>query len=86
MLPGRVTGLHRDPLLLARAWTLEGERSALGPCPFLSEQRITFVLVEVYRNNMTCPCPDLKNKGSDTKKFATTNLASLPHLSYKLLC
>ena len=30
-------------LLLARTKTLEGKSCALGPCPFLSEQRITFI-------------------------------------------
>ena len=30
-------------LLLGRAGTLEGESCALGLCPFLSEQRITFI-------------------------------------------
>ena len=53
-LPCRVTGPPRDPLL-ARAWASEGESWALGPCPFLSVQRITFVLVEVYRNIVTWP-------------------------------
>ena len=38
MLQGMVTGPRRDPLLLTRAWTLEGESQALGSCPFLSEQ------------------------------------------------
>ena len=40
----------RDTLLVTRAWTLEGKNGALDPCPFLSEQRITFVLVEVHKN------------------------------------
>ena len=57
-------------LLLARTGrTSEGESCALGPCPFLSGQRITFVW---WRFTGTV-LPDLKNKGSDTKKFATTN-------------
>ena len=30
-------------LFLARTWTLEGDNCALGPGPFLSEQRITLV-------------------------------------------
>ena len=69
------TGGQDNPLLLARAWTSEGESWALGPCPLLSEQRITFVLLEVYGNIVTWLWPDLKNKGPDLKKFATTNHA-----------
>ena len=30
-------------LLLARTWTLEVKSCTLGPCPFLSRQRIIFV-------------------------------------------
>ena len=79
--PGQGNGRCRDPFLLARAWTSEGESWALGPCSFFSEQRITFVLVEVYRN-MTWPWPDFTNKGSDTKKLATTNL--IPSLTFPI--
>ena len=48
----------------------------LGPGPFLSEQRITFG--GVYGSLR----PDLKNKGSDTKKLQQLPVP-LPHLSYK---
>ena len=60
-LLGRVT----SPLLLARAWTSQSRSWDSGPCLFLSEQRISFVLVEVCGNILTQPWPDLKNKGSD---------------------
>ena len=67
--------------LLLLAWASEGKSWALGLCPSLSEQKITFVLVEASSNLVTGPWPDLKNKGSDAKKLATTNHATL--LSYK---
>ena len=60
-------------LLLARIWTSEGESCAWGPFPFLSEQRIC--LVEVCRDVVTWPWPDLKSKGSDIKKCVTTHHA-----------
>ena len=72
-LRGRVTGPCRDPLLLARTWTSAGESCALGPCPFLVRTESNICLVEIYRNVVTWPWPDLKSKGSDTKKSATTN-------------
>ena len=43
--------------------------------PFLVRTENNVHLVEVYRNMDTWSWPDLKNKGSDTKKFATTNHA-----------
>ena len=58
-------------LLFSRTGNSERESCALGPCSFLSENNVC--LGEIYRNMVTWPWPDLKNKGSDTKKFATTN-------------
>ena len=49
--PGQGNQPIQGPLLLARICTLEGKSRALGPCPFLSEQRIIFVLGEIYRNS-----------------------------------
>ena len=37
--------------------------------PFLIRTENTFVLMEVYRNIIT----NLRKKGSNTKRFATTN-------------
>ena len=79
MLPGRVTGLHGETLLLARAWAWENKSWVLGPCPFLSEQRITFALVEVYRDIVIWPW-------SDTEKFAITNHTPLLTFPIKGLC
>ena len=42
---------------------LEGGSHAWGPDPFLSEQRIIICLVEIYRNILIWPWPDLQNKG-----------------------
>ena len=46
----------------SQAWTREEESWAWELCPFLSEQRKTFVWVKVYGNIVT----SCKNKGSDT--------------------
>lgn len=71
MLPDRVLSLHRDPLLLSGPCTLEG---GIWTLPFLIRTENTFVLMEVYRNIIT----NLKKKGSNTKKFATTNYTPPP--------
>ena len=57
-------------LLLARTGTSEGRAM-----PFLVRTGNNIRLVEIYRNIVTWPWPwpDLKNKGSNTRKFATTN-------------
>ena len=56
---------------LGNTGTLEGESCASGPRPFLSKQGRTFVW---WRFTGTA-LPDLKDKGSDTKRFATTTHA-----------
>ena len=43
--------------------------------PFLVRAENNIRLVVSYRNMVTWPWPDLKNKGSDTNKFTTTNYA-----------
>ena len=64
-------------LLLARTGHPEGESYTWEPCPFLSEQN-SICLGEIYRNIITWPWPDLKNKGSDT--LLTTNHVPPPFL------
>ena len=54
---------------LGNTGTLEGESCASGPRPFLSKQGIVW-----WRFTGTA-LTDLKNKGSDTKRFATTTHA-----------
>ena len=41
-------------------------------------------LVEIYKNIVTSPWPDLKNKGSDIKKSATMN--PTPSFPFKGAC
>ena len=65
-------------LLLVRTGPSWGEGGALEPCLFLLEQN-NICLVEVYRNIITWLWPDLKNKGSDRKKF-TTHVPPSPFL------
>ena len=43
LAPGGEEFNHEICFLLAGPWTSEGESFVLGPCPFLSEQGITFV-------------------------------------------
>ena len=72
-LTGCWTITPRQPIqVLARPWTWEREvepwDSALS-----SQNREQHFMVEVYRNTLSQPWPDLKNKRSDTKRFSTTN-------------
>ena len=60
-------------LLLARIGHPEGESYTWEPCPFLSEQNNT-CFGEIYRNIITWPWPDLKNKGPDTLKLTTNHV------------
>ena len=53
-----------------------------GTLPFLVNTKSNIHLVEIYRNIVTWPWPGLKNKGSDTKKFATSNHTSPSHFAF----
>ena len=82
-------GLKQLPTKICLHWaktgTLKGKNCALGPCPFLSRQN-NICMVEIYRNIATWSWPDLKNRGSDTKKFVTTNHAPPSPFALKRLC
>ena len=56
----------------ARTQTSKGQSCAWGPWPSCQTGN-NVCLVEIYRNIIPWPWPDLQNKGSDTKKFATAN-------------
>ena len=73
--PGLGNRPRGNPLLLARTWTLERESSAFGPCPYLSEQNNVCSSGDLQEPSL--PDHDLtsRTKGSNTKKFVTTNHA-----------
>ena len=69
-------------LLLARTGTLVGESCALGPCPFLSGQRITFVWQKF--TGTLLPDHDLTSRTKDLTPRSLLQLTiPLPHLSCK---
>ena len=66
-----------DLLPLNQDWDISGWKLCLETLPFLVSTENNIHLIEIYRNFITWPWPHLKNKGSDTKKSATTSLNSL---------
>ena len=63
-----------------------GWKLCLGILPFLVRTENNIHLVEIYGNIVTWPWPDLKNKGSDTKKSATTNCAHPSPFAFEEIC
>ena len=71
---------------LSRDWDLGGWKLCLGTLLFLVRTENTVHLVKIYRNIITWPRPDLKNKESDTEKSATTNHAHPSPFAFKGTC
>ena len=68
--------LNRDP-------DLGGESCPLGSRPFFVRTENNIRYIEIYRNVLTLPWLDFKNKGFDTKKSATINHAPLSPFAFK---
>ena len=82
--PGPEGTASWDLPALSQDLDLGGWKLSLGTLPFHVRTENDIHLVEIYRNIITWPWPDHRNKGSDSKKFAITNLTTpLLHLFYK---
>ena len=55
----------------------------LGISPFFVRTENKIHYIEIYRNILTLPWLDIKNKGFDTKKSATTNHAPPSPFAFK---
>ena len=84
--PGPEEDASWDLLPLSQALDLRGWKFCLGTLPFLVRTGTDIRLVEIYRNIITWPWSDLKNKVSDIKKSVTANYTPPSPFLEKGLC
>ena len=84
--PGPKGAANWDLPPLSQDWDLGGLKLCLGTLPFLVRTENNIHLVEIFRNIVTWPWPDLENKGSDTQKSVTANHAHPSPFPFKGTC
>ena len=85
-VPGPEGAANWDLPPLSQGWNLGGWKMYLGTLFFLVRTENNIHLVEIYRNVIIWPWPNLKNKASDTEKSAITNHTHPSPLAFTWTC